>query len=958
MKEYESKHGFSVTSVERVDDIDATVVEMIHEKSGAGLIYLDRRDDNTTFCIGFKTIPTDDTGVFHILEHSVLCGSEKFPIKDPFNEMIKSSHSTYLNALTSGDKTLYPISSKNPKSFMGLADVYLDAVFNPIAMKNPYIFMQEGHRYELDEDGDLIITGVVYNEMQGVFSTPDDYADYIISKRLRPGGTYSYESGGYPDLIPELTYEQFKSTYEKFYHPSNAIIFLDGDVDLDAMLSLIDSYLCKYERRDAKFAVDEGGDILTDVYHGTYPIDEDEDIKDKSRLFISYNSFPHDDLRNTALSVVTEVLSDLSSSPLTKRIIDTGLCESVAFYNTSGYHLNSLHTTFIGVKDGKEEELIHKFDEALREILEEGVCKDSILSFIKRREFKIREADSGSYPKGMVYMRACISSAMFGEPVAEGLRYSKTFAELYERLETDYFTDTLREVLASDRITVVLHPDPEFNEKKEERLCERLDAIAAAMTEEEKAQLIATLEDFRKWQSEPETPEALATIPRLCLSDMNPDIKPTPTETAEACGVTVVMHPLHTGGISYAQLYFDVSDADEDEIHYLRLLCDMNYEWDTGKSTSVEFRNKVIRHLGSFYLGIYPIKTKNGNKLFLRINLTCLDSEKENALKILDEYLTDIRYDNREVMKNDAKQFYTSSVDSICAGAGGVIYNRGAARYDAYQTMHEHISGYENHLFTKHLAQTVDSTVDEVLVRLSKLHEKCFRRERLTVGITEPDGFDFAKRIIETVPAGGEPSGESPIKPLEAINEAIVVPGSVSYCAWTTDFGYLGRELYTGEAVLYNAIVTNELMWNEIRVKNGAYGTDYIMNATGSISATSARDPSPVATLEYCARISEKMDEFLDTSPSLDKHIIGVFGSMDSITTPRTLGATATARYFSGLTHEEVLERRYAILNATADSLRRINDINARAAERATFTVAGPRDEIEKIPGVQRVLEI
>ena len=251
-------YGFTVTKEEYIEEVGATLFDMTHDKSGARLILLDRADENTTFAIGFKTVPTDDTGVFHIMEHSVLCGSKKFPVKDPFTELLKGSVSTYLNALTAGDKTLYPVSSKNSKAFRGLVDVYLDAVFNPLVLENPFIFMQEGHRYELDENGELSVTGVVYNEMQGVYSTADDYADYLISRRVCPGSTYSYDSGGNPDFIPELTYEGLVSAHEKFYHPSNAYLFLDGDVVTDEILPLIDSYLSEYDKRDTDISVDNG----------------------------------------------------------------------------------------------------------------------------------------------------------------------------------------------------------------------------------------------------------------------------------------------------------------------------------------------------------------------------------------------------------------------------------------------------------------------------------------------------------------------------------------------------------------------------------------------------------------------------------------------------------------------------------------------------------------------------
>ena len=959
MKKYENKYGFTVTSHERVDEIDGTVVEMLHEKSGAKLIFLDRHDENTTFCIAFKTTPTDDTGVFHILEHSVLCGSKKFPIKDPFNELTKGSLYTYLNALTSGDKTLYPVSSKNAKSFRGLVDVYLDAVFNPLALENPYIFMQEGHRYEFDEDGDLCISGVVYNEMQGVYSTAEDYADYMISAMLQPKGTYSYDSGGHPDFIPDLTYEQFVATHKKFYHPSNSHIFLDGDVNLDEILPLIDSYLSAYDKCEVNFEITDGDAPITDTVTDSYPIDEDEDPTDKTRIFLAYNSYEfHDGEKNSALSIVTEAIADLNVSPLTARILNTGLCEGFSFYNTSGYKTNALHVTFTGVKDGKEEELIAKYEEALADLLEEGLSKETLEACLKRREFLIREADSGNYPRGMVYMRTCINHSIFGEPIVEALRYDPLFDFLYEKLETDYYKEALVNVISSPRSTLILHPDPQFTAKKEEKLFAKLDAIADAMTEEEKARLIAETEAFRNWQKTPDSPEKLATLPTLSIKDIDPEYKETPTEIEEIEGTTIVSHPIHTGGIAYTDMYFDVTDATEEDVHYLRLFCDTSALWDTTKSTSTEFRAKVKRHLGAFYTTLVPIKRGKETKLYLMLNHTCLDNEKDNALELLSEYMTCTLYDNSERLKQYVKQSYTSGLESMSIYGSGIASMRCAARYSSYDAISEHISGYEYYRFIKNLAENIDTLADDVLTILKNFSTKYFKRERLTLGITETGGIEYAKRLLAIIPTGGEKSGPCPIKPLEKLNEAIAIPGSISFTAMGSHLSKAGEKLYTGAYLVYDAIATHELLWNEIRAKNGAYGTEYFTTPSGMFGSTSYRDPTPNLSIKYYSQIPEKITELLDTSPSLDKYIIGVFGESDTVTTPRASGSLATRRFLSDAKHEKFIKRRLQCLNTTLDDLVHINNTVAKALKHSTFTVVAPRDELEKIEGIDRILEL
>lgn len=959
MKLYENKHGFTVTGSEYIKEADATLVDMTHTRSGARLILLDRRDENATFAIGFKTTPTDDTGVFHIMEHSVLCGSKKFPIKDPFNELLKGSVSTYLNALTSGDKTLYPVSSKNPKAFRGLVDVYLDAVFNPLAMENPFIFMQEGHRYELSEEGKLTITGVVYNEMKGVYSTADDYADYLISRQISPCGTYSYDAGGTPDAIPSLTYENFKRAHEYFYHPSNACIFLDGDVETDVILPLIDSYLSHYEKRDMDVKVNNGGAPITEPLVASFPIEKEEDPTNKGRLYLCYNSYRHEErLALAALSLVTEALADLNTAPLTKRILDTGLCESFTFYTTRSYSMNALNVSFIGVEDGKEEELISIFDRAVEDILNAGIDKKILTSALKRREFNVREGDYGTFPTGMVYMRSCIEAAMFDESPADALRYESLLADMREKLDTGYYEESLSRVIASPRATLILKPDPEFAERQDKELEARLADVLAGMTDEEREALEDESAKFYEWQQTPNTEEDLATLPCLTIEDLKTDPKMIPTDVIEEDGVEIILHPLHTGGISYADIFFDATDADEEELHYIRLFSEMLFEWDTDKSSITELRNKIKSHLGAFYLTVHPAKRQNEAKNYILLHASCLDSEKENAIDIIDEYLYHTRFDNRDVLKKNVKQLYTYSLETLSSRGDMFAMMRGGAKHSVYDAVVEHMFGYEYHTFIKELARDVDERADEVLARFESIRSKYFRRERLVLGLTEQDGRDYAERLVRTVRSGGAKSGACPVKTLEKKNEGIAVPTSVSFAARVSNLDEIGEDLYTGSFSLLQGIASLEILWNEIRLKNGAYDTGFIAKPSGAVCCYSYRDPSPEASSAYFARIADEIDLFLDTDPNLLKFVIGTFGASDTVTTPRNDGSTATKRYLNGTTYEDIVRRRRECLDTTIDELRRINGIVRKATLLSTFTVVGPRDRIELMEEIDRILDI
>ena len=952
-------HGFTVVTKEYVDEVSATLYDMTHDKSGARLLFLDRADENATFSIGFKTTPTDDTGVFHIIEHSVLCGSKKFPVKDPLTELFKGSVSTYLNALTSGDKTLYPVSSKNAKAFYGLVDVYLDSVFNPRVLDNPFIFMQEGHRYELDEDGKLTVTGVVYNEMKGVYATADDYADYLISRQICPGSTYSYDSGGNPDFIPELTYEGLKAAHAKFYHPSNSCIFLDGDVILDDILPLIDSYLSAYDKKELDIRIDNGSSPITEIYEDTYPIEKEEDPADKTRMYLCYNSYEHKDREKlSALSLVTEALADLNTAPLTKRILDSGLCESFTFYTTRSYSLNSLNVTFTGVKDGKEQELIKVYDEAIYDIIKNGIPKDILTSALRRREFNVREGDYGTFPTGMVYMRSCMEAAMFDENPADSLKYEKLLSELYEKLNTGYYEEVISSIINSPRSTLILHPDSNFSDKKEALLEEQLADKLEKMSEDEKNELIKQSDLFYEWQSAPDTPEALATIPSLKIEDLKTEPKRIPTEVVNIDGCEVVLHPLHTGGISYAEMYFDASDATEDDLHYIRLFTDLVFEWDTEKGSITDFRTRTKTHLGAFYLTPHPT-TRNGKcKLYLLLNASCLESEKENALKIIEEYLYSTLFNKKEVLEQNIRQHYTYSAEGISSRGDMYANMRDTAKHSSYDAMLEHLFGYEYHLFLKKLTKTINEDADNILERFEKIRSTYFTKERLTVGITEPSGYDYAEKLISIVRSGGDPSGKSPIKTIEKINEGIAIPTAVSFAARSGNISEIGENLYTGAFSLLQSIASLEILWSEIRLKNGAYDTGFYAKATGSVGCYSYRDPAPAASVEFFSRISDELSVFLGTDPDLLKYIIGVFGASDTVTTPRNDGSTATKRHLSGKTHEIIVQRRQECLNATVDELKRLNEILKETISKSTFTVVGPRDEIEKISGVDRILDV
>ena len=478
------------------------------------------------------------------------------------------------------------------------------------------------------------------------------------------------------------------------------------------------------------------------------------------------------------------------------------------------------------------------------------------------------------------------------------------------------------------------------------------------MTDEEKEALREENARFREWQQIPDTPEVLATIPRLTLEDLETDPTDIPTDVVCEDGVEIISHPLHTRGISYLDLFFNASDADEDELHHLRLLTELLFEFDTKKGSSSDFRNRTKEHLGAFYVAPQQFSRHGEGRFYILLHASCLASEKEHARDLIEEYLYSTLYNDAETLKTVIKQCCIYSSENLISRGDYYAGVRESAKHSFSDAITEHANGLEFHRFMNSLLADIDGKAEATLARLREIADKFFRRERLTVGIIEPDGLDYARSIISIVRTGGTKCGNSPVKLIDKVNEGIAIPAAISFAARGTSLRKVGRDLQNGSFSILQSMVSLELLWNEIRVKNGAYDTGISIKPSDALFCYSYRDPSPMASIDYFSRVPDDMDAFLDTSPDLLKFIIGVFGGSDTVTTPRTDGATATKRYLTGRTFEDILKKRHECLDTTLNELRRINGIFREAMKDSTFTVVGPRAELEKIEGIDRILDI
>ncbi|MBQ7363354.1 MAG: insulinase family protein [Clostridia bacterium] len=957
MKRYENESGFTPKRCVYIEELDATLVDMLHERSGARLLFLDRADENKTFAIGFKTIPTDDTGVFHILEHSVLSGSEKYPVKDPLSELMKGSLYTYVNAFTYPDKTLYPVSSKNGKAFLDLISVYMDAVFHPLALKNENIFLCEGRRFEPAPDGSLIPNGVVYNEMKGAYSSPEELVEHYLSKLLFAGGAYAADSGGFPESILRLGYDDFKSAHKNFYSPANSCIFLDGRIDLPSVLKLLDSALpdCDEAPDVPKLTL---GDVDTEERVEYYGIDGGESPDDRGRLVLGYRGFPHADAERTlAVTAILDAIADGNSSPIKRKILASGLCENMYVYYSSGAAVGTLGVQFLNVKEGKNKELTELFDSVMSELLSAGLDNERISAALSVLEFKTREADFGAYPKGMVYMSAALEYAFLGEEPECAFTYNTLFKGLKEKLGTPYFDGVLSELLSRERVTLRLLPRADYVELSEKRTAEQLAEYRALMSDEELSELGRKHASFLEWQATPDTDADLASIPTLSLSDITEPAPDVETCDMVLLGSRVLLHAVPSSGIAYLDLLFDASDVTGDELFALRLLSRTLPDMDTELGSAEDFGARVKKKLGDLGATLLPVKCGEEVKLYLRFSVSLLADNLPSALELLTERLYMTRTDNAEAVSRRAKQMLTHSKLSFSEDGSSYALTRTLARYDDYSALREKLFGYDFHSYLLRFDAFSPSEREKVVSSFAPLLERILKRERLTLAVAFDAPLEIAESTLSVIPTGGASAGPLSVERPDMVDEGIAVPAAVGYAACGTNFlpdGYI----YDGSFAVASTMLVYEHLWGEVRLSGGAYDTGFIARAnSGSLALYSYRDPTPERSVALFSGLGERLRKLVKEGVDITKYIISSVGAQDTASTPRSASSAATLLYISGKTDEDTKRIRREILATDKNKILAFADMLDALSDGATSTLVAPRERI-LAAGVKRILDI
>ncbi len=937
-----------------------------HKKSGARVVLMENDDPNKVFMIAFRTPPEDSTGLPHILEHSVLCGSRNFPVKDPFVELVKGSLNTFLNAMTYPDKTVYPVASCNDKDFQNLMHVYMDAVFYPNIYLHDEIFRQEGWSYKLeDEDAKLEYNGVVYNEMKGAFSSPEGVLDRMILNTLFPDTSYANESGGDPEVIPELTYEQFLEFHRKYYHPSNSYIYLYGNMDMEEKLRWLDEeYLSSFETEsiDSEIRFQQPFEQMIER-EIPYSVASDEPIEDNT--YLSYSKVIGTAL-DRELSVAFEILDyallSAPGAPLKKALVEAGIGKDVMGSYDNGIYQPIFSVIAKNANAWQKEEFIRITEDVFRDLAENGIDRKALEAGINYFEFQYREADYGRYPKGLMYGLQIMENWLYDdEKPFLNIEALSVFAFLKEQLNTRYFEELLRKYLQENRHGAVLVVAPERGRtaRMDKELEEKLQAYKESLGRDEVESLVRRTRQLEEYQSEPSDEEALATIPVLQREDISREIEPVYNEEMQIAGVPVVFHEIDTNGIGYVDVMFDLSETPEELLPYVGMLQGIIGLIDTENYEYGELFNEINVHTGGIgaALELYPDVTKVKEKEFratFEIKTKALYGKLPIAFSMMLEMLTRSKLNDEKRLK----EILAMTCSRLLMGFQSSGHTTAALRAQSYASpsakFRDMTSGIEFYQKASEIEKHFEEKKDELIANLTRLAKSIFRADRMMVSFTAQreglEGFEEQLQILRDGLFKEEPKGaeEGPcILHCEKKNEGFKTASKVQYVARTGNFIDHGAS-YTGALQILKVIMGYEYLWQNIRVKGGAYGCMCNFNRIGEGYFVSYRDPNLKRTMEVYEGVAEYLRNFTVSDFDMNKYIIGTISNLDQPMTPAAKGDRSMNLYMNHVSEEMLRTERREILDASQEDIRKLAAVVEAMMEAEQICVIGSEDRIEE----------
>ncbi len=953
-------HGFTEIRQAPLPELDATLHEMEHAQTGARLVYLACDDENKAFAIAFKTPPANSTGVFHILEHSVLCGSDRYPVKEPFVELLKHSMNTFLNALTFPDKTLYPISSRNPKDFLTLMRVYLDAVFHPAIYHNPAIFRQEGWRYEFDADGTPHYKGVVFNEMKGAFSDADELETNALNRALFPDTPYRYVSGGDPACIPDLSYEQFLAAHRRFYAPSNALIFLDGAVDLDTVLRVLDEeYLRSFARSERTVFPPLQAPVDGGVQRIEYEVASEAEEPGRTRLGYGFVLGSYADRETlVAAGVLAQVLAGDNESPLCRAVLSRQLARDLMLrvYDSVAQPWLQMEITDLNAENAAAAEQA-VFDE-LRRLAGQGIDRTKLEAALARREFEMRGRDFGPYTPGVGLCMQTLESWLYGGQPEANLQVGDLFDSLRAKMQGGYFEDLLRElVLQNDHMALVELVPVDATEGSEGAEAAELAAKRDAMTDAELADVVERTAALRAAQEAEDTPEAKATLPRLRVSDIG-EARPEPPLVVDTTApIPCLRHGIPTNRLAYAMQYFDLSCVAFEDLPYVTLLCRLLKQLPTREHSAEELDNLLAGKLGflSFTTEVMTQPEVDGVRPYLLVSAGAL-SEKIDALASLPREVwssTLLADADADRVRDVLTQIRIGLEQGFINNGHSAALGRAMSYSSPSAVVREQLSGVDFYLFLRDLLDHFDERLDGLRAKLAELAGRIFVADGCLASFTGSDE-DFNAYWADAGDLGlgagdGADAGRNALvvpTPCDR-HEAFVIPSDICFAARACDPRRLGIDVTGAWAVAANAL-SYDYLWNEIRVKGGAYGCGFRAAGERQTAFYTYRDPAIDPSIERVERAGAWLGSFEPDEAAFEGFIVSCVSGMDAPVKPYALTKRRNTTYLAGLDPHAREERRAQMLAATPGELRTLGADVTRIAAESPTCVFGGRDVIAK----------
>ena len=931
----EDVSAYEIVEKREIKDINSITYLCRHKKTGARVALVQNDDENKVFYIGFRTPPKDSTGVAHILEHSVLCGSKEFPVKDPFVELVKGSLNTFLNAMTYPDKTIYPVASCNGKDFQNLLHVYLDAVFYPNIYENESIFRQEGWHYEL-EDGKLTVNGVVYNEMKGAFSSPDDVLEREMMSSLYPDITYGCESGGDPDNIPDLTYEAFLDFHRKYYHPSNSYIYLYGNMDMAEKLTFMDEhYLSAFDRLEVDSAIgrqeafQEPKRVVRE-----YPIGEGED--EEENTYLSCNMSVGDSLDRelyVAFQILDYALCSAPGAPLKKRLVDAGIGKDVYSIYENGIKQPYFSIVAKDTSVSKEEEFLKTTKEVLTEIVENGFDEKALLAGINYYEFKYREADFGSYPKGLMYGLQVLDSWLYDDtkPFIH-IEANDTFAALRGKVGSGYFEKLVKEYLLENkhRSVVLLKPRLGLLEEQEAALAKRLADRKAAMSEEALAEVEATYEKLRAFQEREDSRENLEKIPLLHREDLKKETSDFVLEERSIGENKFLYHNLFTNGIGYLRLIFSLDEIPEDYFPYIGVLKGVLGLLDTKDYEYGDLFNEMNLVTGGMEVvnNVYgAVDDTDKCKVTLEIKTKALYDNLEKAIALMQEIMMTSKLTDTKRLAEILAEGKSRMQAQMMSGGHSVAAGRALSYGSVSGAISEQISGIPFYKLVSALSDDFETRKEELVTKLSELARMVFRKENLMIDfIGEEKALERLEEPVKSLADclyTCDVRKEHFVPVVEKKNEGLMTSAQVQYVCRAGNFRKKGLP-YKGALRVLKVMMGYEYLWMNVRVKGGAYGCMCSFGKSGDSYFVSYRDPNLGKTLDIYEKAAGAVADFEADERTMTQYIIGAISDLDIPLNPAAKGLRALSAYMTGVTVEILQKERDEILSATPEDIREL----------------------------------